>query len=103
MANDNDAPPPYEPIDPEPVDMDTLAREELGTAWEQFKVRHMATAKAIESWIGDPTEFMLETLQNDAAYQALLADTEEELSVANTIRIISGVIFTVLEKVLMIL
>lgn len=75
------------PDAPEPSSKDIIAAA-LGEAYEQFAREHPSTAKVLRGRLNDPVKFIMDSLQRDAAYQALVAQTEEELSLAAILKVI---------------
>lgn len=76
------------------------AREIASKATEKFAARHPATWKAIQRRIDDPLALIVETLERDEAYRALLAQTEQELNVAVIIETITRIALGLLERFL---
>lgn len=79
---------------------DILIEEAVGIGVQQFADQHPATYKVLVDRLGDPLDFIIHALERDEAYQALLAQTDKEVDIANIIKVLVPVILKIAESAL---
>lgn len=75
----------------------TLIEEAIGVAVQHFADQHPATYKVLVARIGDPLEIIVQVLKQDGAYQALVAQTDKEVDIANILKVLIPVILKIAE------
>jgi len=83
-----------------PMTPDEIIEEAVGDAVVEFRARHPATYQALIRRLGDPIEYIVETLKQDAIYDVLMAQTEKELSTVALVRVFVDVAFKLAEQLL---
>jgi len=66
----------------------------------QFAHEHPATYTVLTERLGDPVTFVIDGLKRDEAYQALVAQTNEEVDIANIIKVLIPVVLRIAEAAL---
>jgi len=66
----------------------------------QFAHGHPATYTVLTERLGDPVTFVIDGLKRDEAYQALVAQTNEEVDIANIIKVLIPVVLRIAEAAL---
>lgn len=79
------------------MDEQTLIEEAVQTTIEQFAREHQATYLALTERLGDPLTFIIESLKRDGTYQALVAQTDKEVDIANILKVLVPVILKIAE------
>ena len=77
--------------------IDEQIEEAIGIGVQQFADQHPATYKVLVERLGDPLIIVIEHLKRDEAYQALLAQTDQEVDIANIIKVLVPVILSIAE------
>lgn len=78
-------------------EIDTTIEEAVGIGVQQFAREHAATYKVLVDRLGDPLDFIIHALERDVAYQALLAQTDKEVDIANVLKVLVPVILQIAE------
>lgn len=74
----------------------------LTVSWDNYKVEHPGLATAIEQNLDEPViTISLKALADDAAFQALLAQTENETDIAGIIKVIVPMAMSIASKLVM--
>jgi hypothetical protein len=75
----------------------SIFEQAVGQAWEQIKLEHPEQAQSIEDNFGDGDIVLAinQQLANDAAYAALVAETNVEVSIANMIPLVMPFVINV--------
>ena len=87
------------PDTPGPSSEDIIAAA-VGEAYEHFAREHPATARVLQKRLKNPVEFIMEGLKRDAAYQALVAQTEEELSIAAILKVVIPAVLQIVTTII---
>ena len=87
---------------PEPEDgaVEDMIAQAVEISYADFQKRHFMTAKMLTARMGNPVEFLTETLTKDEAYRALLASTESDIEAAKIGRIVVKVALRLAEKII---
>ncbi len=75
-----------------------IIEEETGVAYADYVKRHSSTSVALNKRLGKPVEFLVNSLKQDEAFHALVAQTEKEVDIANIIKAIVPIILGIVEK-----
>ena len=84
-------------------EIDIAIAEAVGIGVQQFADQHPATYRVLVDRLGDPLDFIIHSLERDEAYQALLAQTDKEVDIANILKVLVPVILKIAETALSLL
>ncbi len=91
---------------PEPLTVESddavedLIGQAVGMSYANFRQRHFMTAKVLTARMGEPVEFLTETLSRDEDYRALLASTESDIDASRIAKVVVTVALKLAEKIL---
>ena len=69
-------------------------------AWDQYQVRHPGMSAVLMRYAENPRQLIMAKLPEDEAYAALVAQTEEDLSVATLLNAIGDMLVRVVPAVI---
>ncbi|KKL20337.1 hypothetical protein LCGC14_2456420, partial [marine sediment metagenome] len=103
LADDSGSEPPAEPEAPPEAasesDEDLIAQA-VGISYADFQKRHYATARVLANRMGDPVEFLTETLIQDKDYKALIYATESDIDASRIAKVVVRISLAVAERVI---
>lgn len=75
--------------DPEPpVDIDQIIEDVVGVSIGEYRDRHPALYRALRARLSNPVSYVIETLQADAAFRALMEKTEQEIDKGEIVKMV---------------